>query len=52
MDEVDEIGGGDAFQWRRAKSAERSRMVEDVLQVQFPRAVRGYEREAVRGDHR
>lgn len=47
MEDLDEIGGGDAFQWPHAKSAERSRMVEAVLHAQFPQAVRGYDREAV-----
>ena len=49
MDELDEIGGGGAFQWPREKTADRARKVEEVLQVQFPQAVRGYDREAVDG---
>ncbi len=47
MEILDEVGGGDAFQWPRERTAERSRRVEAVLQAQFPQAVRGYEREAV-----
>ncbi len=48
MDEFEEIESGDAFRWPKANSAERSRKVDAVLeQVQFPQAVRGYDRVAV-----
>src|SRR5258708_9458336 len=48
MDEFEELESGEAFQWPRGgNAAERARMVEQVLAVQFPQAVRGYDREAV-----
>ena len=49
MDEFEELESDEAFRWPRGNSPERTRMVEDLLQVQFPQAVRGYDREAVDG---
>jgi DivIVA domain-containing protein len=49
MDEFEELESDEAFRWPRGNSPERTRMVEELLQVQFPQAVRGYEREAVDG---
>jgi DivIVA domain-containing protein len=47
MDEFEELESDEAFRWPRGNSPERTRMVEALLQVQFPQAVRGYDREAV-----
>src|SRR5436305_1753890 len=44
---MNEIEPDAAFQWPRGNTADRSQLVQQVLQVEFPQAVRGYDREAV-----